>query len=79
LGYIGNFLSLQFAKKHSIVTRWKNKPFPLIAINRKPVTYNKGIVTYETNRLPLQLGCYREMLQFDITKVPECNVVLGLL
>jgi hypothetical protein len=61
-GYIGNFLSPQFAKKHSIVTRQKDEPFPLIAINGKPVTYNKGIVTYETNRLPLQLGRYREML-----------------
>jgi hypothetical protein len=52
-GCIGNFLSPQFTKKHSIVTRRKNEPFLLIAINRKPVTYNKGIVIYETSRLPL--------------------------
>jgi hypothetical protein len=57
-GCTGNFLSLQFAKKHGIVTRQKDEPFPLIAINGKPVTYNKGMVTYETNRLPLRLGRY---------------------
>jgi hypothetical protein len=78
-GCTGNFLSLQFAKKYSIITRRKNEPFPLIAINGKPVTYNKGIVTHETSRLPLRLGRYREMLQFDITKAPGCDVVLGLL
>jgi hypothetical protein len=43
-GYIGNFLSLYFARKHSTIIRKKNEPFPLIAINGKPVTYNKGIV-----------------------------------
>jgi hypothetical protein len=43
------------------------------------VTYNKGMVTHETNRLPLRLGRHREMLQFDITEAPGCDVVLGLL
>jgi len=49
-----------------------------MAINGKPVTYNKGMVTHETNELPLRLGRHREMLQFDITEAPGCNVVLGL-
>jgi hypothetical protein len=75
---MGNFLSLQFAKKHSTATRQKNEPFLLIAIDGKPVIYNKGMVTHETNRLPLRLGCYQEMLQFDITEAPGCDVVLGL-
>jgi hypothetical protein len=61
------------------MTRRKNKPFPLIAIDGKPVTYNKGIVIHETSGLPLRLGRYREMLQFDITEAPGCNMVLGLL
>ena len=43
------------------------------------MTYNKGIVTHETSRLPLQLGRYQEMLQFDITEAPGYDVVLGLL
>jgi hypothetical protein len=37
------------------------------------------MVTHETNRLPLRLGRYQEMLQFDITEAPGCDVVLGLL
>lgn len=78
LGCTGNFLSPQFAKKHGTVTRKKTEPFPLIAIDGKPVTYNKGMVTHETNELPLRLGRHREMLQFDITEAPGCDVVLGL-
>jgi hypothetical protein len=77
-GCIGNFLSPQFARKHSTITRKKNEPFPLIAIDGKPVTYNKGMVTHETNRLPLRMGRHREMLQFDITEAPGCDMVLGL-
>jgi hypothetical protein len=49
-----------------------------MAINGKPVTYNKGMVTHETNELPLRMGRHREMLQFDITEAPGCDVVLGL-
>jgi len=77
-GCTGNFLSPQFAKRHGTVTRRKKEPFPLMAIDGKPVTYNKGMVTHETNELPLRLGRHREMLQFDITEAPGYDVVLGL-
>jgi hypothetical protein len=36
------------------------------------------MVTHEIDRLPLRMGRYREMLQFDITEAPGCDVVLGL-
>jgi hypothetical protein len=71
-------MSPQFAKKHGTVTRQKKEPFPLMAIDGKPVTYNKGMFTHETDRLPLRLERHREMLQVDITEAPVCDVVLGL-
>jgi hypothetical protein len=55
-------MSPQFAKRHSTMTRRKKEPFPLMAINGKPVTYNNGMVTHETNELPLRMGRHREML-----------------
>ena len=71
-------MSPGFAKKHGTATRRKKEPFPLMAIDGKPVLYNKGMVTHETNELPPRLGRHREILQFDITEAPGCNVVLGL-
>jgi hypothetical protein len=37
-------MSLQFVRRHHIGTRRKKEPFPLIAIDGKPVLYNAGIV-----------------------------------
>lgn len=71
-------MSPQFVRRYKIRTRRKNKPFPLKAINGKPVMYNHGIVDEETFELPLAIGHYREKLQFDITEAPSYNVVLGL-
>ena len=77
-GCTGNFLSPQFAKRHGVRTLKKVEPFPLMAIDGKPVTYNHGVVTEETHELPLRMGRHREKLQFDITEAPGCDVVLGL-
>jgi hypothetical protein len=77
-GYTGNFISPQFVRRQNIRTRRKKEPFPLIAINGKPVLYNTGIVTQETDELPLQIGYHREKLQFDITEALGCDMVLGL-
>jgi hypothetical protein len=61
-----------------VETRLKREPFPLKAIDGKPVLYNNGIVTRETDELPLRLGRHREKLQSDITEAPGYNMVLGL-
>jgi hypothetical protein len=71
-------MSPQFVRRHHIRTRRKKEPFPLTGIDRKPVLYNAGMVTQETDELPLRIGHYREKLQFDITEAPRCDVVLGL-
>jgi hypothetical protein len=71
-------MSPQFVRRHHIRTRRKQEPFPLIAINGKPVLYNTGMVTQETDELSFRIGHYREKLQFDITEAPGCNMVLGL-
>jgi hypothetical protein len=71
-------MSPQFCKRYKVETRLKREPFPLKAIDGKPVLYNNGMVTRETNELPLRLGRHREKLQFDITEAPGCDVVLGL-
>jgi hypothetical protein len=79
LGYIGNFISLAFIKRYDIRTRLKKEPFPLISFNGKPVTYNNGIISRETQQLPLSIGRYTEKTQFNITDTPGCDIVLGLL
>jgi hypothetical protein len=71
-------MSPQFVRRHHIGTRRKKEPFPLMAIDGKPVLYNAGMVTQETDELPLRMGHHREKLQFDITEAPGCDVVLGL-
>ena len=72
-------MSPAFVKRHDIGTRTKKEPFLLIGFDRKPVTYNNGIVSRETQQLPLLIGRYIETTQFDITDVPGCDMVLGLL
>jgi hypothetical protein len=42
------------------------------------VTYNNGMVSRETQELPLSIGRHTEKTQFDITDAPGCDVVLGL-
>ena len=71
-------MSPQFVRRHKIRTRRKNEPFPLKAIDGKPVTYNHGMVDEETFELPLAMGRHREKLQFNITEAPGCDMVLGL-
>ena len=77
-GCTGNFMSPAFARKHYIRTGLKKEPFPLAGFDGKPVTYNNGIVSRETQELPLEIGRYLGKTQFDITEAPGCNVVLGL-
>ena len=77
-GCTGNFMSPAFVKRYDIGTRLKKEPFPLMSFDGKPVTYNNGIVSRETQQLPLLIGRYTEKTQFDITDAPGCDVVLGL-
>ena len=72
-------MSPAFVKQHDIRTRIKKEPFPLISFDGKPITYNNGIISRETQKLPLSIGRYTEKTQFDITDAPGCDVVLGLL
>ena len=71
-------MSPAFVKRYDIGTRLKKEPFPLMSFDGKPVTYNNGIVSRETQQLPLSIGRYTEKTQFDITDAPGCDVVLGL-
>ncbi|GAB7336241.1 hypothetical protein MBLNU13_g09002t2 [Cladosporium sp. NU13] len=77
-GCTGNFMSPGFAKRHGIGTTLRKEPFSLRGFDGKPVTHNNGLVSRETQRLPLMIGRYSEKVQFDITEAPGCDVVLGL-
>ena len=77
-GCTGIFMTPQFARGHKVTLRKKKQPFPLQAIDGKPVTYNQGMVVDETEEIPLRIGRYRRMLQYDITEAPGSDVVLGL-
>jgi hypothetical protein len=68
----------QFVQAKRVSLRRKQEPFPLQAIDGKPVTYNQGMVTEETEEIPLRIGRYLGMLQFDITEAPGSDMVLGL-
>lgn len=67
-----------FAAKTGTTLYAKKEPFPLCAIDGKPVEYNSGVVDQETGRIPLAMGRHREKLRFDITDTPGSDVVLGL-
>ena len=41
-------MSPAFVKRHDIGTNMKKEPFPLMGFDGKPVTYNNGIVSRET-------------------------------
>ena len=77
-GCIGNFISPAFVKQHDIRTYTKKEPFLLIGFDRKPITYNNSIISQETQQLPLLIGRYIEITQFNITNTPGYDVVLGL-
>lgn len=49
-------MSPQFARQHGVQATMKKEPFPLMAIDGKPVLYNNGMVTRETKELPLGMG-----------------------
>jgi len=68
----------QFAQRSEVALRKKQQPFPLQAIDGKPVTYNQGVVAEETEEIPLRIGRYRGKVQYDITEAPGSDVVLGL-
>ena len=71
-------MSPAFAKKNRIGTTMKKEPFPLMGFDGKPVMYNNGIVSRETEKILLEIGRYQGKIQFDITDAPGCDVVLGL-
>jgi hypothetical protein len=71
-------MSPAFVKQHDIGTRKKKEPFPLAGFDGKLVTYNNGMVSRETQELPLTMGRHSEKTQYDITDAPGCDVVLGL-
>ena len=71
-------MSPAFVKRHDIGTQRKLEPFPLASFDGKLVTYNNGMVSRETQELPLIVGHHSEKTQFDITDAPGCDVVLGL-
>lgn len=77
-GCTGIFMTPQFAHGNEVTLRHKKQPFSLQEIDGKPVTYNHGLVAEETERIPLRIGRYRGMIQYDITEAPGSDVVLGL-
>ena len=77
-GCTGIFMSPKFVAKHDFAVKKRREPFSLQAFDGKPVSYNQGMVSEETEPIPLRLGRHREKLQFDITETPGCDVVLGL-
>ncbi|KAM0721485.1 hypothetical protein Q7P37_002409 [Cladosporium fusiforme] len=72
------FMTLGFARRSKILLRKKAEPFSLSAFDGKPVAYNQGMITQETEPVPLRIGRYREKLQFNITDSLGFDVVLGL-
>ncbi|KAM0712543.1 hypothetical protein Q7P37_011640 [Cladosporium fusiforme] len=77
-GCTGIFMTPGFARRSKILLRKKAEPFSLSAFDGKPVAYNQGMITQETEPVPLRMGRHREKLQFDITDSPGFDVVLGL-
>jgi transposase InsO family protein len=57
--------------------RPKASSYALTGFDGTPTQYQAGKVTEETTHIDLQIGRYSEKLQFDLTALPECDVVLG--
>ncbi|KFY32334.1 hypothetical protein V493_00296 [Pseudogymnoascus sp. VKM F-4281 (FW-2241)] len=53
LGATGNFMTKKVADTQGFQTQMKTHPYPLMVVDREPISSNEGMVTYET--VPLEM------------------------
>ena len=56
----------------------KQEKYTLSNFDGSSTSHNQGIVDQATEKVPLRIGGHWEKLSFDITGLPETDVVLGI-
>ena len=78
-GATGNFMTKKVADTQGFRTQLKNKPYPLMVVDREPISTNKGMVTHETVPLEMvMLRGHKETIQFDIVHMDNHACILGV-
>jgi hypothetical protein len=58
----------------------KTDPYPLIVVDREPISTNEGIVTHKTVPLEMvMLRRHKETIQFDIVHIDNHACILSML
>jgi hypothetical protein len=76
LGAAGNFISLRYRNRYSILGVKKARLTPIISLNGESLGSE---ITHESGSLLMVIGNHFEIINFDITNLGEYNVVLGIL
>jgi RNase H-like domain found in reverse transcriptase/Reverse transcriptase (RNA-dependent DNA polymerase)/Integrase zinc binding domain/Chromo (CHRromatin Organisation MOdifier) domain len=77
-GCLGNFISPEFVRRHSLHYTKKKRSYTLVAFDDQPVDSNGGKVTHETLPYKVSVGPHDEEVIFDITVTSSYDAVFGL-
>ena len=77
-GATGNYVSPQWVNRFKVPWVWKKEPYQLLTVEGKPVNYDNGRITRQTEPLTIEVQGHRERVAFDITEMPGHDIILGL-
>lgn len=78
-GATGNFIDTRVVAENGFKTFARQELYSLFLVDRETIGGNKGMVTYETDRLTMKiLRGYTEDIQFDIVAIGVHLVILGM-
>ncbi|KAK6224224.1 reverse transcriptase domain protein [Colletotrichum tabaci] len=77
-GAQANFMSPRLINQRQIAWRLKDEPYALQNVEGETVEYDGGIISKETAQLSMVIHGRQEQLVFDITKIGQLDVILGV-
>lgn len=78
-GATGNFIHPRTIVDAVLPSRRKKEPYPLLLVDGEVIEENKGMVTYETDKITMTtLGGHSEEIQLDLVTIGLHNVILGM-
>ncbi|KAK6218056.1 reverse transcriptase domain protein [Colletotrichum tabaci] len=77
-GAQANFMSPRLINQRQIAWRLKDEPYALQNVEGETVEYDGGTISKETAQLSMVIHGRQEQLVFDITKIGQLDVILGV-
>ncbi|TIC91053.1 Transposon Tf2-6 polyprotein [Colletotrichum higginsianum] len=77
-GAQANFMSPRLINQRQIAWRLKDEPYALQNVEGETVEYDGGTISKETAQLSMVIHGRQEQLIFDITKIGQLDVILGV-